>query len=86
MKKLTLALATAAVLATAAPAMAFVGVHVGPVGVGIGGPGPYYYDNNCGYWNNYCNGPAYYDYYGGPNVVIGGGWHGHPGVHGHWHH
>jgi hypothetical protein len=71
MKKLTLALATAAMLATAAPAMAFVGVHVGPVGVGVGGPGPYY--ANCGYWNNYCNGPAYYDYYGGPNVVIGGG-------------
>lgn len=84
MKKLTLALATAAVLATAAPAMAFVGVHVGPVGVGVGGPGPYY-SGNCGYWNNYCNGP-YYDYYGGPNVVIGGGWHGHPGWRGHWHH
>ena len=53
------------------------GVRVGPFGVGVG-PGPYYYDN-CGYWNNWCNGP-YYDYYGGPNVVIGGpGWH-------HWHH
>jgi len=83
MKKLTLALATAAVLATAAPAMAYVGFRVGPVGVGVGGPGPY----ACGYWNNWCNGP-YYDYYGGPSVVIGGGggWHGHPHFHGHWHH
>jgi len=78
MKKLTLALAAAAVLATAAPAMAFVGFRVGPVGVG--GPGPYY---RCGYYDNPCGG--YYDYYGGPNVVIGGGWHGHPHFH-HWHH
>jgi hypothetical protein len=85
MKKLTLAIATAAMLATAAPAMAF-GVHVGVggVGVGVGVPGPYYgYGPNCGYWNNYCNGGGYYDYYGGPGVVIGGGgWH---GGHGHWH-
>jgi hypothetical protein len=27
------------------------------------------------------------DYYDGPSVVIGGGgWHGHPHVHGHWQH
>ena len=77
MKKLALGIATAAVLFTAAPAMAQVGVRVGPFGFAVG-PGPYYYDN-CGYWNNWCNGP-YYDYYGGPNVVIRGpGWH-------HWHH
>ncbi|HEX3936355.1 MAG TPA: hypothetical protein VHX43_02535 [Xanthobacteraceae bacterium] len=85
MKKLTIALATAGLLATAAPAMAFVGFHVGPVGVGVGGPGPYYGYNGCGY-NYPCGGP-YYDYYGGPNVVIGGGggWHGHSHFH-HWHH
>jgi hypothetical protein len=80
MKKLALGLATAAVLFTAAPAMAF-GVHVGVGPVGVGVPGPYY-GYNCGYWNNYCNSGQYYDYYGGPSVVIGGGgWHGH----GHWH-
>jgi hypothetical protein len=83
MKKLALGIATAAVLFTAVPAMAF-GVHVGvgPVGVGVGVPGPYYgYGPGCGDWNNYCNG--YYDYYSGPDVVIGsGGW---PGGHGHWH-
>ena len=87
MKKLMLGIATAAVLLTAPPAMAQIGVRVGPVGVGIG-PGPYY--DNCGYWNNWCNGGPYYDYYGGPNVVIGGhgwggGWHGHPHFHGHGH-
>ena len=61
--------------------MAQVGFYVGPggVGVGVGAPGPDY--GGCGYWNNYCNG--YYDYYGGPDVVIGGGgWHGHPHFHG----
>jgi len=80
MKKLALGVATAAALFTAAPAMAF-GVHVGvgPVGVGVGVPGPYY-GYNCGYWNNYCNSGPYYDYYGGPSVVIGGGPHWH-----HWH-
>ncbi len=83
MKKLALGIATAAVLFTAAPAMAQIGVRVGPFGFGVA-PGPYYY-NNCGYWNNWCHGP-YYDYYGGPNVVIGGGWHGHPHFHGHFHH
>lgn len=82
MKKLTLGIATAAMLLAAAPAMAQIGVRVGPVGVGIG-PGPYY---GCNYYNNWCRGP-YYDYYGGPNVVIGGhgGWHGHPHFHGHRH-
>jgi hypothetical protein len=87
MKKLALGIATAAVLFTAVPAMAF-GVHigVGPVGVGVGVPGPYNgYGPGCGYWNNYCNG-GYYDYYGGPGVVIGGGgWHGGHGGHGHGH-
>jgi len=84
MKKLALAIATAAVLFTAAPAMAQIGVRVGPFGLGVG-PGPYY--DSCGYWNNWCNGPGpyYYDYYGGPDVVIGGGWHGHRYYH-HWHH
>jgi len=81
MKKLMLGIATAAVLLTAAPAMAQVGVRIGPVGVGIGPPAPYYY-GDCNYYNNWCSG--YYDYYGGPNVVIGdGGWHGHPRVRGH---
>jgi len=75
MKKLALGLATAAMLLTAAvPAMAQIGVRVGPFGFGVG-PGPYY---GCDYYNNWCNGP-YYDYYGGPNVVVGNGWH-------HWHH
>jgi hypothetical protein len=77
MKKLALGIATAAVLLTAAPAMAQFGFRVGPVGVGVGAPAPYYY-GGCGY--NYPCG-RYYDYYSGPNVVIGGGgWHGH----GHW--
>ena len=73
MKKLALGIATAALLATAAvPAMAQVGFYADPggVGVGLGAPSPYYYDD-CGYYG--CGG-AYYDYYGGPNVVIGGGW------------
>ncbi len=79
MKKLTLGLITVAVLLTAAPAMAQVGVYAGRHGVGVelGAPGPYY---GCGY--NYPCG--YYDYYGGPNVVIGDGpaWHDHA----RWHH
>ncbi len=83
MKKLTLGIATAAMLLTAAPAMAQIGVRVGPVGVGIGAP--YYgYQGGCGY-NYPCGGP-YYDSYGGPSVVVGGGWHGHPHFHGHGHH
>jgi len=68
MKKLALGIATAVLLATAAaPAMAQVGFYVGPGGVGVG-----YY--GCG--------AAYYDYYGGPNVVVGGGWGN--GWHGDW--
>jgi hypothetical protein len=78
MKKLAIGIATAAALLTAAPAMAQVGFYAGPggIGVGIGAPGPYY---DCGYGNGYpCDGGGYYDYYGGPNVVVGGGhWHGH---------
>jgi len=73
MKKLALGIATAVLLATAAaPAMAQVGFYAGPGGVGVdlGAPAPYHY-NNCGYYG--CGG-AYYDYYGGPNVVIGSGW------------
>ena len=83
MKKLTLGIATAAVLLTAVPAMAQVGFYAGPrgVGVGVGVPGPYY-GYGCGPYNYPCNG--YYDYYGGPSVVIGGGgWH---GGHFHGHH
>jgi hypothetical protein len=83
MKKLAFGIATAAVLMSAVPAMAQFGIYAGPrgVGVGVGAPGPYY--GGCGY-NNPC-GNGYYDSYGGPNVVIGGGgrgWHGHRG-HGH---
>ena len=85
MKKLAPTVATTAFLIGAAPAMA-VGVYFGPSGAGVDvgpGPGPYY--GNCGHWSNWCNG--YYDYYDGPNVVIGGGgWHGYPHFHGHWHH
>jgi hypothetical protein len=86
MKKLMLGAATAAMLLTAAaPAMAQVGVRVGPVGVGIGAPYYNNYNGGCGYYNQPCGGP-YYDYYGGPSVVIGGGgWQGHPHYHGHWH-
>jgi hypothetical protein len=69
--------------------MTQVGFYDGPGGVGVdfGAPGPYYYDG-CGYYG--CGG--YYDYYGGPNVAIGGGrnngwrggWHGgHPHIHVH---
>jgi hypothetical protein len=84
MKKLALGIATAAVLISAAPAMAQVGFYAGPHGVGIGvAPGPYY--NGCGPYNYPCDG--YYDYYDGPNVVIGGGgWHGHFHGGGHFHH
>jgi hypothetical protein len=87
MKKLALGIATAAVLLTAAPAMAQVGFVAGRHGVGVelGAPGPYYGYGGCGY--NYPCGSGYYDSYGGPDVVIGGGgpgWHGHHGG-GHYH-
>jgi hypothetical protein len=80
MKKIALGLVAAAAVFTAAPAMAQVGFYAGPNGFGIGvgpGAGPH----RCGYYDAYpCR--DYYDYYGGPDVVIGGGpaWHGH----GHW--
>lgn len=83
MKELTLAIATAGLLAAAVPAMAQVGFYAGPGGfsVGVGAPGPY--SRDCGSWNNWCRG--YYDYYGGPNVVVrSGGWHGRH--YHHWHH
>ncbi len=87
MKKLALGIGTAALLtaaaAAAAPAMAQVGFYAGPFGVGVGAPA--YYD--CGYYGYPC---GYYDYYGGPDVVVGGGWGGgwHHGWHGghHFHH
>jgi hypothetical protein len=74
MRKLALGIvAAAALLTAAAPAMAQVGIYAGPggVGVGIGAPAPYY-----GYPN------GYYDYYGGPGVVVTPGWHRH--WHRHW--
>jgi len=80
MRKLALGLSTAALLtaAAAAPAMAQVGFYAGPFGVGVGGGAPAY--NDCGYYGYPC---GYYDYYGGPNVVVGGGWG--PSRHGGWH-
>jgi hypothetical protein len=82
MRKLALGIGTAALLtATAAPpAMAQVGFYAGPFGVEVGAPA--YYD--CGYYGHPCGG--YYDYYGGPNVVIGDGWGWHHGWHRGWHH
>ncbi|HEY2245715.1 MAG TPA: hypothetical protein VGH47_16105 [Xanthobacteraceae bacterium] len=81
MRKLALGIGTAALLtaATAVPAMAQVGFYAGPFGVGVGVGAPAYY--NCGY-------------YGGPDIVVGGGWGGgwrggHDGWHGghaHFHH
>jgi hypothetical protein len=72
MRKLALGIAAAAALLTASvPAMAQGGFYAGPGGfeVGVGppayGPSPY----------------GYYDYYGGPRVVMGPGWHHHD-----WHH
>jgi hypothetical protein len=88
MRKMALGLVAAAAVFTAVPAMAQVGFYAGPggVGVGFGAPGPYY--NSCGY--DYPCGGGYYDYYNGPDVVIGGGgwhgggrWHGGGGWHGH---
>lgn len=81
MKKMALGLVAAAAVFTAVPAMAQVGFYAGPggVGIGVGAPGPYY--DNCGY-NYSCGG--YYDYYNGPDVVIGGGGGGFAGgFHGH---
>ena len=87
MRKLALGISTAALLAAAAaaPAMAQVGFYAGPFGVGVGVGAPAYYD--CGYYGYPCD---YYDYYGRPNIVIGGGWGGwNGGCHGghvHFHH
>ena len=65
MKKLALGIVAAAtLLMAAAPAMAQVGIYAGPGGVGVGIGAPYY-----GYPN------GYYDYYGGPGVVVTPGWH-----------
>jgi hypothetical protein len=72
MRKLALGILAAATLLTAAvPAMAQVGFYAGPGGVGVGVGAPYYN----GYPDN-----GYYDYYGGPGVVVRPGWHHH------WHH
>ena len=61
MRKLMLGIVAAATLLTAAaPAMAQVSVYAGPGGVGIGVGPPYYYGYPYGY----------YDYYGGPGVVV----------------
>jgi hypothetical protein len=87
MKKLALGIGAAALLtaAAAAPAMAQVGFYAGPFGVRVGAPA--YYD--CGYYGYPC---GYYDYYGGPDIVVGGGgwgggWHhGWNGGHAHFHH
>jgi len=65
MRKLTLCVVAAvALLAAAAPAMAQVGFYAGPGGVGVGIGPPYYgpYD-------------GYYNYYGGPGVVVTPGYH-----------
>ena len=80
MRKLALGISATALLtaAAAAPAMAQVGFYAGPFGVGVGGGAPAY--NDCGYYGYPC---GYYDYYGGPNVVVGGGWG--PSWHGGWH-
>ena len=73
MKKIAIGVLTAAAVFTAAPAMAQVGFYAGPggVGIGLGAPGPYYGDCAYGYS---CDG-GYYDYYGGPGVVVGPGFH-----------
>lgn len=68
MKKLALGVvAAAALLTAAAPAMAQVNFYAGPGGVGVEVGAPYY--------NGYPYG--YYDYYGGPGVVVTPGWHRH---------
>jgi Spy/CpxP family protein refolding chaperone len=63
MRKLALSIAAAAALLTAAAAPAMAqGFYVGPGGFGLSFGAPYY-----GY-------PGYYDYYGGPGVVVAPGW------------
>ena len=88
MRKLALGISATALLtaAAAAPAVAQVGFYAGLFGVGVGVGASAYYD--CGYYGNRC---GYYDYYGGPNIVVGSGWDGwrgggwHDG-HAHFHH
>jgi hypothetical protein len=67
MKKIALGIVAAATIFTAVPAMAQVGFYAGPggIGIGVGPPAPAY-----DYY-----GPGYYDYYGGPGVVVTPGWH-----------
>ncbi len=68
MRKLVLGVAAAAaLLAASVPAMAQVGFYAGPGGFAVGVGRPYY--------------GGYYDYYGGPGVVVRPGW----GYHHHWH-
>jgi hypothetical protein len=74
MKKIALGIIAAATIFTAVPAMAQVGFYAGPGGIGIG-VGPPAYDYYA---------PGYYDYYGGPGVVVTPGWQGHYDHH--WHH
>jgi hypothetical protein len=72
MRKLALGVAAAAALFTlSAPAMAQVGFYAGPGGFSVGFGAPYY-----GY---YPYRYRYYDYYGGPGIVVGPRWH-------RWHH
>lgn len=68
MRKFALSIAAAAALLTAAAAPAMAqGFYVGPGGFGLSFGAPYYgYD------------PGYYDYYGGPGVVVAPDWR--------WHH
>jgi hypothetical protein len=69
MRKLALGIVAAAtILTAAAPAMAQVGFYVGPGGAGVAVGSPYY---GAPY--------GYYDYYGGPGVVVTPGYH-------RWHH
>jgi hypothetical protein len=75
MKKIAIGIVAAATLFAAAPAMAQVGFYAGPGGIGIG-VGPPAYDYYA---------PRYYDYYGGPGVVVTTpGWNDH--YYHHWHH
>ena len=65
MRKIALGIVAAAtLLAAAAPAMAQVGFYAGPGGIGVGIGPPYYGPYN-----------GYYDYYGGPGVVVTPGYH-----------
>ena len=70
MRKLALGIVAAtALMAVSAPAMAQVGFYAGPGGIEVGVGPPAYGTAPYGY----------YDYYGGPNVVVAPRWH-------HWHH